>query len=147
MTAKAGATVHATVVAVGGRGVLIRGAAGSGKSSTALELIEDPRGDSVLVADDRVLLAFRSGEVVASPPEALCGMIEVRGIGIIRRPFLEEVRIGLVVDLLPPEQCPRLPGDNNSVTVFGAQLPLLRLPIGLSDAAMRVRIALAEWVS
>ena len=61
MTNADGTSLHATAVAVAGSGVLIRGAAGSGKSSLALALIEDPRGDSKLVADDRVVLAAQGG--------------------------------------------------------------------------------------
>ena len=140
-------TVHATAVAVAGSGVLIRGAAGSGKSSLALALIEDRRGDSKLVADDRVILGVQAGALLASAPDALQGLIEVRGVGIVHRPFLPNVVVRLVVDLLPAEECPRLPGPAERLQdLAGIALPRLRLPIGIPDAATRVRIALAEWV-
>ena len=147
MTIADGKTSHATAVAVGRSGVLIRGAAGSGKSSLALALIEDPRGDSKLVADDRVILSARSGGLLASAPEALQGLIEVRGVGIVHRPFLPSVVVRLVVDLLPPEDCPRLPDPAQRLeNLAGIALPRLQLPIGIPNAATRVRIALAEWV-
>ena len=139
--------MHATAVAVAGSGVLIRGAAGSGKSSLALALMEDPRGDSKLVADDRVELLERAGVLLASAPDALQGLIEVRGVGIVHRPFLPNVVVRLVVDLLPAEECSRLPDPAERLqNVAGIALPRLRLPIGIPDAATRVRIALAEWV-
>ena len=140
-------TVHATAVAVAGFGVLIRGAAGSGKTSVALALIEDPRGDSKLVADDRVILGVQAGALLASAPDALQGLIEVRGVGIVHRPFLPSVAVRLVVDLLPLGECPRLPDPADRLeNVAGIALPRLRLPIGTPDTPTRVRIALAEWV-
>ncbi len=140
--------MHATVVAVAGSGVLIRGAAGSGKSSLALALIEDPRDDSKLVADDSVILKVQSAALLASAPDALQGLIEVRGVGVVHRPFLPSVAVRLVVDLLPPEDCPRLPDPSQRLeNLAGLALPRLRLPIGIPDAATRVRIALAEWAA
>ena len=147
MTNADGTSLHATAVAVAGSGVLIRGAAGSGKSSLALALIEDPRGDSKLVADDRVVLAAQAGALLASVPDTLQGLIEVRGVGIVHRPFLPNVVVRLVVDLLPLEEWPRLPDPAERLQeLAGIALPRLRLPIGIPDAATRVRIALAEWV-
>jgi serine kinase of HPr protein (carbohydrate metabolism regulator) len=147
VTVAGGTSVHATAVAVAGSGVLIRGAAGSGKSSLALALIEDARGDTKLVADDRVVLRPQGGALLASAPDALRGLIEVRGVGIVQRPFLPSVAIRLVVDLLPMEECERLPDAAERLRdLEGIAIPRLRLPIGIPDAATRVRIALAEWV-
>ncbi len=141
-------TIHASAVFVAERGVLIRGPSGSGKSSLALALIEDVRADATLVADDRVALFVEGGALLAEPPETLAGLIEVRGIGIVRRPFIAPVPLWLVVDLLPLEDCPRLPGEaESSSTVEGVALTRLALPIGGHDGALRVRVALAEWCS
>src|SRR4029077_15340497 len=82
------ATVHASAVLVGPRAVLIRGPSGSGKSRLALELIEMARTGSLpfarLVADDRVHLEAAHGRLLARPAEALAGLIEVRGGGLLR---------------------------------------------------------------
>jgi serine kinase of HPr protein (carbohydrate metabolism regulator) len=144
-------TIHAGAVRVGRHGVLVLGAPGSGKSSLVLAFIEDARGDAILVADDRVVVHPDHGDaghgLVARPPAALAGLIEVRGVGIVRRPWLPEAAIGLVVELRAPADCPRLPGEaDRSVAIKGIALPRLVLPAGCHDAALRVRVALAAWL-
>ena len=112
--------LHASCVCVGMRGLLIRGAAGSGKSSLALELIS--RG-ARLVADDRVIV-FRSGEgrVVARAPTALGGRIEARGLGILAAPAAKSARLVAIVDLDHPETC-RLP-ESRVFRLLDVDLPL-----------------------
>lgn len=146
MTAPA-ETIHAGAVRVGRHGVLVLGAPGSGKSSLLLALIEDPRQDAILVADDRVILA--SGvDLVARAPDTLAGLMEVRGVGIVRRPCLAQCVIHLVVELRPIGDCPRLPGENDRhVVLAGVTLPRLILPSGCHDAALRVRVALTAWLA
>jgi HPr kinase/phosphorylase len=82
------ATVHASAVLVGARAVLIRGPSGSGKSRLALELIERRAPASLpshgLVGDDRVHLEAAGGRLLVRPAEALAGLIEVRGVGLLR---------------------------------------------------------------
>lgn len=91
------ASVHATAVAFAGRGFLIFGRAGSGKTRLALEMIAL---GADLVADDRVLLAPRpGGGVLLRPPPALAGLIELRGAGVLRHPWLEEAPLWLAADL------------------------------------------------
>ena len=63
--------VYASAVLVGERGVLIRGAAGSGKSSLALALIAADPAATRLVADDRAVLEAAGGRLLASVPEAM----------------------------------------------------------------------------
>ncbi len=87
---------HGTVVAGETTGVLIRGASGTGKSGLALNLIA--RG-ARLVADDRVMLEVRDGRLLASAPPPLAGLIEARGLGLLRLPHVEAAEIGIVVDL------------------------------------------------
>jgi serine kinase of HPr protein (carbohydrate metabolism regulator) len=137
-------TVHASAVLVGETGVLIRGEPGSGKSSLVLALLDgDP--PARLVADDRVVLAVAGGRLVAAPPDSLSGLIEIRGQGIVRRPFVAPVIVRLVVDLVPALALPRLPGkDEARVVVAGIGLPRVFLVAGNSDLDVRVRNAIAD---
>ena len=83
-------SIHASCVAIGGRGVLIRGASGAGKSTLALRLILDaPRvlAPAELVADDRVLLRVEAGALVARPVPALAGLVEARGLAASTAPL------------------------------------------------------------
>ena len=137
-------TVHASVALVGEGGVLIRGASGSGKSSLLLSLLSDDAAASALVADDRVALAAVNGRLLASVPDEIAGLMEIRGEGIVHRPFVSPVVVDLVVDLAPAEACPRMPqtAEEKCVAVDGVVLPRLFIPAGASDGALRVRVAL-----
>ena len=136
-------TVHASAVLVGEAGVLIRGEPGSGKSSLVLALLEG-NPPARLVADDRVALADAGGRLVASVPEVLAGLIEIRGQGIVRRPFVAPVVIRLVADLVSASAAPRLPGaEDAEVTIAGVLLPRVFLPAGGPDLALRLRAAIA----
>ena len=114
-------TLHATAVARDGRGVLILGASGSGKSGLALGLIA--RG-AQLVADDRVVLERTGGgKLVASAPPAIAGMIEARGLGLLRLPAVARAEVVLAVDLdAPPET--RMP-HLRDFTCLGCTLRLI----------------------
>ncbi|MFQ5623780.1 MAG: HPr kinase/phosphorylase [Paracoccaceae bacterium] len=80
--------------------MLIRGASGSGKSTLAVQMIAL---GCDLVADDRVRLQRIDGQVVASAPRALSGLVEARGIGILMAQVRDRAVLRYVVDLdLPP---------------------------------------------
>lgn len=117
---EAGVIVHGAAVALAGRGVLILGASGSGKSALALRMIGL---GARLVADDRVALARRENRLVATAPAALAGMIEARGVGLIRIPPLPEVELQLVVDLdrKPSARMPQIA----TITRLGVTLELI----------------------
>ena len=137
-------TIHAGAVLIGERGVLIRGPSGSGKSALVLALLATNTERSALVADDRVHLSAANGRLIASVPSEIAGLLEVRGQGISHLPHVSPVVIDLVVDLAPPEQCPRLPSPAEEVVgIHGVNLPRLILPIGASDGALRVGAWLA----
>ena len=113
--------LHASAVALKGRGLLILGRTGSGKSSLALELIS--RGAS-LVADDAVeVRAGEDGMLYLSSPSSIAGKIEARGLGLLSLPYVEAPAVAaLTLDEIETE---RLPGLHETV-IAGVALPLLR---------------------
>lgn len=113
-------TLHASCVAVQGRGVLIMGGSGSGKSSLALELMAY---GADLVADDRTVLTTGDRVVVAKAPESIANMIEARGIGILNAQAVPQADIVCVVDLDQPEP-ERLP-EHRFTDVLGRKIPLI----------------------
>ena len=130
-------TLHATTVAIGGRGVLITGASGAGKSDLALRLID--RG-AVLVSDDRTVLAAREARLFASPPTTIAGRIEVRGVGIVPFPYTTDVAVALVVDLdSVPERLP----EARVKTLYGIDIPLIAIDPRGNSAAIKVELALS----
>jgi HPr kinase/phosphorylase len=137
------ASVHASCVLVGARAVLIRGPSGSGKSQLALDLIQAAASGSLrfarLVGDDRVHLAPAGGRLLARPAEALAGLIEVRGVGLLRLPYEPCAVVGLVVDLAATDGS-RLPDREQRAVIDGISLP--RLPVASGANAMPGVLAL-----
>ncbi|MGX5736470.1 HPr kinase/phosphorylase [Bosea thiooxidans] len=122
--------IHATVVAIGEAGVLLRGASGSGKSSLALALIALARQAgrfARLVADDRTALVACGGRLVARPVAPLEGIVERRGLGLTPEPFTGAAVVRLLVDLTGEEPA-RMPEPEDLVdNLGGIDLPRLRL--------------------
>jgi len=93
-------------------GVLLIGKSGSGKSDLALRLIAL---GAKLVSDDRSELFVWRGRLYARAPARLAGLIELRGIGIVKLPHAPRARIAVVVELgresarLPAPRRYRLP--------------------------------------
>lgn len=115
--------VHASCVAVKGRGLLILGPSGAGKSSLALRLMAL---GADLVADDRTEI-YREGEgVVARCPHVLRRLIEARGVGILRADCVDQAEITLVADLGQREP-DRLP-LHRRITLLGYDLDLVLQP-------------------
>ncbi len=152
MTARS-ATVHASAVLVGARAVLIRGSSAAGKSRLVLDLIEAARGGLLLfarlVADDRTYLEAANGRLLARPAEALTGLIEVRGVGLLRVACEPSAVVGLVVDLAAADAS-RLPdADQRKANICGILLP--RLAVAADAAALPGVLAFinspsASWI-
>lgn len=115
--------VHASAVQLDGRGVLILGPSGCGKSGLALRLIAL---GAVLIADDRVILSRRDAALWAEAPASIAGLIEARGVGLIRTTYAAGP-INLVVDL-GEAASDRLPPFRNTC-VADVTLPLVLGPL------------------
>jgi len=122
--------IHATVIAVGEAGILIRGASGSGKSTLALALVAlaaQAGRFARLVADDRTELVAAGERLVARPVAPLEGLVERRGLGLTPEPYAGAVVVRLIVDL-DAEEPPRMPEPEDLVdSLVGIDLPRLRM--------------------
>ena len=112
--------LHASCIDINGRGILILGASGSGKSSLAIQLIA--LGAS-LVADDKTLVTQEENHVIARCPAAIKGLIEARAIGFLRPKLIQETRLHLIIDLNHRETS-RLP-EQKYHDLFGVKLSLI----------------------
>jgi HPr kinase/phosphorylase len=118
------AILHASAVAVDGRGLLITGASGAGKSNLALALIGL---GALLVSDDQTTLNLVATRVVLGcPAPELRGVIEVRGMGLMRAPAVDHADLALVVDLDSIET-QRLP-PTRMIELMARDFPLVRNP-------------------
>lgn len=124
------ASCAARASAQGGDAILLLGPPGSGKSDLLLRLL---RYGFALVADDQVIIE----DGIARPPEVLAGLLEVRGLGIFRLPYLESAQVKLAVQLGPcPERLPE-PGRHAVLDV-----PEITLDPALPSAPERAALAL-----
>lgn len=131
---------QASCVAICGRGVLIEGAPGSGKSSLALALID--RG-AVLVGDDGIMISNCDGRLIAGPHPNIIGKLEVRNVGLVDMPVSPPVVAALVIHLDP--DAPRFIDRAETVTIAGVALPLVRLFPDSPVLALRAEIALQTF--
>jgi serine kinase of HPr protein (carbohydrate metabolism regulator) len=137
------ALVHASCVAIGGRGVLLAGRPGAGKSDLALRLID--RG-AAMVSDDYTELRRSGGRVLARAPPTIAGKIELRGVGIVELAAAADVPVCLQADLdRLPERLP----EAETVRLAGQDVPSVALaaleasaPLKLEQALMRFGLPL-----
>jgi HPr kinase/phosphorylase len=142
-------TLHGCMVDMRGIGVLIIGKSGSGKSETAIGLLE--RGAS-LVADDMVRIKHVGGELIANSPDLSRGYMEIRGIGIINVANLyglasirPDKRLDLVVTLKPASdlnEVDRIGLESKTYELLGQKIAHVEVPVGPGrDTARMVAIA------
>lgn len=113
--------LHATAVAVDGKGLLILGASGAGKSSLALELLAL---GATLISDDGVWLQTAPNPALLERPTQATGLIEARHIGLIRAgPTATSAPLTLVVDLDRAEP-DRLP-PRRTIALGDRRIPML----------------------
>lgn len=137
--------LHATALVVGGKGLLVTGASGAGKSSLALELIGQCRTRGMfatLICDDRIWIRIHGGRVVAEAPKTIAGLIEIRGFGPARTHHVARAVIDGVVTLVEPDDAPRHREDVHE-TLLGVVLP--RLDLRGRQSALSARAVLA-WI-
>lgn len=124
------ASCAARANAPGADAILLLGPPGSGKSDLLLRLI---RQGFVLVADDQVIIE----DSFARAPDALAGLLEVRGLGLFRLPYLASARPRLVITLGAGAE--RLPRPHRHATL---DLPEITLDPALASAPERAALAL-----
>ena len=121
--------IHASCAAQSDAGVLLLGPPGSGKSDLLLRLLDH---GFALVADDRVDVV----DGYASPPPALAGKLEVRGLGIVRLRHVAPTRLALVVTLA--REVVRLP-----TPALHPELGLFTVSVDPTMASAVARVVLA----
>ena len=142
-------TLHGCMVDYRGIGVLITGESGSGKSETAIGLLEK---GAALVADDSVQIKQVGSELTASAKDFARGYLEMRGIGIINVANLyglsairPEKRLDLVVELKSANdlnKVERIGISQKKSKILDVEVPLVELPVTAGrDTARLIGVA------
>lgn len=130
-------TIHATSIAIAGRGVLIMGPSGAGKSDLALRLID--RG-ATLISDDYTIATLDHGQLLLDAPPTIAGRMEIRHLGIVDMPHVAAVPAALAIRL---EEAPqRMPDIAPTILVAGVALPLVTLAGTEPSAPIKAELAL-----
>ncbi|MEM5470861.1 HPr kinase/phosphatase C-terminal domain-containing protein [Hoeflea sp. AS60] len=144
----AGEPVHATAIVVGQTGMLFLGLSGSGKSSTAFACLSEAAAlgwNAALIADDRTILTVHADRCIASCPDPIRGLLELRGTGIIPFRQLDRAVMHCAVALTEPSAATRYPAETETFSCGGASLPLMRLwHDGAARPLSRLRAARPE---
>jgi serine kinase of HPr protein (carbohydrate metabolism regulator) len=128
---------HATTVSLAGQGIFITGPSGAGKSDLALRLID---AGAILVADDQTELQVSNGRLLARAPRTILGKIEIRGMGILTLPTIENIPLALAV---APGEGERIP-EPDWLELMGVALPRVRLSYMDASTVAKIRLWLAH---
>lgn len=142
-------TLHGCMVDYRGIGILIMGRSGSGKSETAIGLLEK---GAALVADDVVYISQKGGELLTRSKDFARGYLEMRGIGIINVANLyglsairPEKKLDLVVELKPEtdlNKVDRLGLEQKKYRILDTNVPFIEIPVAPGrDTARLVGVA------
>jgi HPr kinase/phosphorylase len=132
-------TVHATAVSICGKGVLIIGPPGSGKSDLALRLMD--RG-AQLICDDRVVVDTSTTPPTLRQAPNIAGKIELRGVGIVSVPCTDTAALYLCVLLNETEE--RMPSANAVHVINGVTVAKLCLHAFAASTPIKIEIALRQ---
>ena len=132
--------IHSTSVVIDDNGVLILGDSGSGKSDLALRLIDN---GATLISDDISICRKNSNNIYLYCPPEIKGLLEVREIGIITVPFVERIKLRLVVNLNNNNNNERFPKDS-SFRILGIKIPTINIEGKNSSAVAKIKVKLNE---
>ncbi|MBP1851820.1 HPr kinase/phosphorylase [Rhizobium halophytocola] len=126
-----GINLHATVIVAGHRGILFTGPSGSGKSALAFRCLAEASGHgrhAALVADDQVFLQIFERGVIATRPDSIAGLIELRQSAIVKVASQRRCLIDVAVQPVGPDAERLPPADLRFAPGHGIDLPLVVIP-------------------
>ncbi len=129
---------HASCVEFQGKGILILGESGTGKSDLALRLID--RG-AKLVSDDYVEVNIEDDLLYASPAPNIEGLIEVRGVGLKKCEFVSKVTLRMAIETCDRDKIERLP-EQACFDHEGIKIPFFKIDAFAASAIAKIKMML-----
>ena len=130
---------HSTSVVIEDCGIMIVGDSGCGKSDLALRLIDS---GATLISDDVTICKKRINGIFLYSPKETKGLLEVREIGIITVPFIENVKLSLFVELIDKEG-ERMPEKEKKI-LLGVKIPKIQIFGKNPSSVAKVKFKLNE---
>ena len=112
--------LHASSVEIDGKGVVILGKSGSGKSNLAIKLISM---GAKLISDDQTYFKLKDNKIIISKPKTTPNFIEARGIGLIKTPMVMSAKLFCFVNITNIE-LERLPYEEKKYC-FGKKIKMI----------------------
>lgn len=131
--------IHATSVAIEDNGIAILGESGVGKSDLALRLIDS---GATLISDDITLLSKNNYDILLYGLSKTKGLLEVREVGIITVPYIEGIKLRLIVELRDSD-LERIP-ERKYVRMLGKNFPKIEINGKNSSSVAKIKIKLNE---
>ena len=131
--------IHGTSIALGENGLLITGESGSGKSDLALRLIDS---GATLISDDQTICMKKETSIYLFSMEKIYGLIEIRGIGLMKVPYIENIKLSMIIHLVDKE-IDRLPKIRKK-KLLGLNIPLIKIFSKEASAVAKIKLKLYE---
>ena len=91
-----------------------------------------------LISDDYTQLMVVNSQLIGSPPDTIKGLMEVRGVGLLRVPYIHSARMDAMVMCDSKESIERLPPMIHT-EIEGIKLRQIRLYPFESSAVAKLR--------
>jgi serine kinase of HPr protein (carbohydrate metabolism regulator) len=133
-----GIVYPASSIALKGRGILICGASGIGKSALCLLMMD--RG-AQLISDDQTMLEAKNGALFAAAPPNIHGQLEVRNLGIITVDSVAD-NVPISLKIILDHQAPRFRESADKEQICGIAIPALSIHPDMALAPLKLEYAL-----
>jgi serine kinase of HPr protein (carbohydrate metabolism regulator) len=133
-----GIVYPASSIALKGRGILICGASGIGKSALCLLMMD--RG-AQLISDDQTMLEAKNGALFAAAPPNIHGQLEVRNLGIINVEAAAHIT-PISLKIILHHNAPRFRESADEEQICGTAIPTLSIYPDMALAPLKLEYAL-----
>lgn len=129
-------TYHASFINIFGKGTLIIGESGIGKSEVILELVKKKH---LFIGDDSIVLIKKNNKIIGKSNKNIKNFLEIRGIGVINlsklygyQIILNESTVDIIIELVNPNKLndfDRIGNEYHIEKIWNIEIPKIILPV------------------